>query len=110
MKVEAMEYELVVSGGRVIDPAQAIDRVTDVAFAGGKVAAVGDGLQPTPASASDASGRIVTPGLIDLHTHVVLGRHLARRRSAAPRRAAASPRWSTPAAPGPAIIRASWSM
>ena len=38
-------HDLVLKGGRVIDPSQGIDRVTDVAFAGGKVAAIGDGLQ-----------------------------------------------------------------
>ncbi|WP_406855834.1 amidohydrolase/deacetylase family metallohydrolase [Alsobacter sp. KACC 23698] len=68
-----MDYELVVSGGRVIDPSQGIDRVTDVAFAAGKVAAVGDGLAARAAQRVDASGRIVTPGLIDLHTHVYWG-------------------------------------
>jgi dihydroorotase len=68
-----MEYELVVSGGRVIDPSQNIDRIADVAFAGGRVAAVGDGLASRAAQRVDASGRIVTPGLIDLHTHVYWG-------------------------------------
>src|SRR4051812_37386765 len=68
-----MDYELVVSGGRVIDPSQSIDRITDVAFSGGKVAAVGDGLATRAAHRVDAAGRIVTPGLIDLHTHVYWG-------------------------------------
>ena len=36
-------YDLVLKGGRVIDPAQGIDRVTDVAFAAGRVARIGDG-------------------------------------------------------------------
>ena len=36
--------DLVLKGGRVIDPSQGIDKVTDIAFAAGKVAAVGDGL------------------------------------------------------------------
>lgn len=66
-----MAYDLVLKNGRVIDPSQGIDRVTDVAFANGKVAAVGDGL--TAAEARDVTGRIVTPGLIDLHTHVYWG-------------------------------------
>ena len=66
-----MQYELVLRNGRVIDPSQGIDRVTDVAFAAGKVAAVGDGLQGR--TERDVTGRIVTPGLIDLHTHVYWG-------------------------------------
>lgn len=66
-----MSYDLVLTGGRVIDPSQGIDRVADVAFAGGRVAAVGDGL--TGADIRDAAGLIVTPGLIDLHTHVYWG-------------------------------------
>ncbi len=63
--------DLVLKGGRVIDPAQAIDRVTDIAFAGGKVAAIGDGLSGK--DTRDVRGKIVSPGLIDLHTHVYWG-------------------------------------
>ena len=64
-------HDLVLKGGRVIDPAQNIDRVTDIAFADGKVAAIGDGLQGR--DTRDVSGKMVTPGLIDLHTHVYWG-------------------------------------
>ncbi|MFO7855434.1 MAG: amidohydrolase/deacetylase family metallohydrolase [Paracoccaceae bacterium] len=63
--------DLVLRGGRVLDPSQGIDRVTDVAFAGGKVEAIGDGLEAP--DVWDVSGLIVTPGLIDLHTHVYWG-------------------------------------
>src|SRR5204862_4337472 len=41
---DTMAYDLILKGGRVIDPSQNIDRVTDVAFSGGKVAKVGDNL------------------------------------------------------------------
>ena len=68
-----MAFDLVLRGGRVIDPSQSIDRVTDVAFAGGRVAAIGDGLAADARSVEDAAGLIVTPGLIDLHTHVYWG-------------------------------------
>lgn len=67
------DFDCVVSGGRVIDPGQSIDRVADVAFAGGRVVAVGDDLAPRARRRLDATGRIVTPGLIDLHTHVYWG-------------------------------------
>jgi len=69
-----MTAELILKGGRVIDPAQKIDRVADVAFGGGKVLAVGENLAAGPGTeVRDVSGRIVSPGLIDLHTHVYWG-------------------------------------
>jgi len=63
--------DLVLKGGRVIDPSQGLDKVTDIAFAGGKVAAIGDNL--SGADTRDIKGRILSPGLIDLHTHVYWG-------------------------------------
>ena len=69
-----MTYDLILRGGRVIDPSQRIDAVMDVAFAGGKVAKVGPKLEgDAKTDVRDVSGRIVTPGLIDLHTHVYWG-------------------------------------
>ncbi len=72
-KKSDMPFELVLRNGRVIDPSQGIDRITDVAFSDGKVAAIGEGLDPGSADVRDVTGRIVTPGLIDLHTHVYWG-------------------------------------
>src|SRR5882724_9028463 len=69
-----MPFDLVLRGGRVIDPSQKLDAVTDVAFAAGKVAAVGNALKVDGGTdVRDVSGTIVTPGLIDLHTHVYWG-------------------------------------
>ncbi len=68
-----MAYDLILRNGRVIDPAQNLDRVTDVAFADGRVAAIGERLDAGSATVKDVSRRIVTPGLIDLHTHVYWG-------------------------------------
>jgi len=66
-----MTADLVLRGGRIIDPSQNLDRVTDVAFKDGVVAAIGDGLPGQ--IVRDVSGFIVSPGLIDLHTHVYWG-------------------------------------
>ena len=67
-------YDLVITGGHVIDPANGIDRVTSVAVRDGKVAAVGDDIDAAQATSRiDAAGQYVTPGLVDLHTHVYWG-------------------------------------
>ena len=68
-----MGYDLVLRNGRVVDPSQRIDRIADVAFADGRVAAVGVRLDASGAQVRDVAGLIVTPGLIDLHTHVYWG-------------------------------------
>ena len=66
----AHRYDLIVLGGRVIDPSQGIDGVRDVALADGKVALVAENIPADQAqNVIDATGTIVTPGLIDLHTH-----------------------------------------
>ena len=63
-------YDLVIRGGRVIDPGRGLDGVMDVAVAGGKIAAVlPAGSAPEAARTFDASGTFVVPGLIDIHTH-----------------------------------------
>jgi dihydroorotase len=67
-------YDLLLSGGHVIDPRNAINGVRDVAIAGGKIAAVAPRLNPADAlKAIDVSGLYVTPGLVDIHTHVYAG-------------------------------------
>jgi dihydroorotase len=69
-----MTYDLILRGGRVIDPSQKLDAVTDIAFSEGKVARIGPGLKADAnTDVRSASGAIVTPGLIDLHTHVYWG-------------------------------------
>ena len=69
-----MAYDLVLKGGRVIDPSQNIDQVTDIAFVRGKVAKLGANLAREQAhEVRDVAGYIVSPGLIDLHTHVYWG-------------------------------------
>src|SRR5438128_2620045 len=69
-----MAFDLILKGGRIIDPSQKLDRVADIAFAGGKVAKIDAGLRPDRGTeVRDLTGHIVTPGLIDLHTHVYWG-------------------------------------
>jgi dihydroorotase len=64
----------VIKGGRVIDPSQKIDGPMDVAVSRGKIAGILPDIAPREAGTLiDAAGKIVTPGLIDLHTHVYDG-------------------------------------
>lgn len=65
-------HDLILKGGRVIDPSQKHDGVADVAFTGGKVSGFGKDLKGGH-EIRDVSGFIVTPGLIDMHTHVYWG-------------------------------------
>ncbi len=68
-------YDLALTGGNLLDPAQGInDAPRDVAFKDGKVAAVADRIDPSHAAQSiDVTGKLVTPGLIDLHGHFYHG-------------------------------------
>src|ERR1700758_2109365 len=63
------KYDLIVKGGRVIDPSRKLDAIRDVAIAGGRIVAVAANLQADSADTLDARGRLVVPGLIDIHTH-----------------------------------------
>ena len=68
-----MQADLILKNGRVIDPASGTDDVLDVAVSGEKIIMVGKGLQAEGADSIDCTDLIVTPGLIDLHTHVYWG-------------------------------------
>jgi dihydroorotase len=65
----AANYDLIVKGGRVVDPARRLDAVRDVAVANGKIVAIGANIAPGSAQVVDARGKLVVPGLIDIHTH-----------------------------------------
>ena len=67
----ADKFDLVIKGGRVIDPARKFDAVRDVAVAQGKVAAIRENIEAGGAEVLDARGKLVVPGLIDIHTHAL---------------------------------------
>ncbi|MDQ3613278.1 MAG: amidohydrolase/deacetylase family metallohydrolase [Chloroflexota bacterium] len=74
MSPENSAYDVVITGGHVIDPANNVSRVADVAIRDGVIAAVEDGIGADQARRHiDATGQYVTPGLVDLHTHIYWG-------------------------------------
>lgn len=69
-----MSFDLLIKGGHVVDPATGLDDVRDVAVTGDRIVAVERSLPvETATRVIDATGRLVTPGLIDMHTHVYWG-------------------------------------
>ena len=63
-----MRYDMILKNGRIIDPANGIDAIADVAVRNGKIEAVGPGLSDC-GKEIDVEGLLVTPGLIDAHFH-----------------------------------------
>jgi dihydroorotase len=67
----AQPFDLVIRGGEVIDPSQSLRGIRDVGIRYGQIAAVEAAIDPARAKRSiDAKGKLVTPGLVDLHTHI----------------------------------------
>jgi len=64
-----VRYDLLIKGGRVIDPSVRLDAIRDVAISGGRIAAVDANITASAAQTIDARGKIVCAGLIDIHTH-----------------------------------------
>ena len=63
------KFDLIVKGGRVIDPSRNLDAIRDVAIADGRIASIEANITADSAETIDAHGKLVVPGLIDIHTH-----------------------------------------
>ena len=69
-----MQFDILVRGGRVIDPATGLDALRDIGIAAGRIAAIEPSVPGDRArQVIEASGCLVTPGLVDLHSHVYWG-------------------------------------
>ena len=62
-------YDLIIRGGRIIDPSARLDAASDVAIAGGRIVLVAPSIKADAVETIDAHGKLVVPGLIDIHTH-----------------------------------------
>lgn len=72
--VSAQNYDIILKGGRVIDPRNQIDDILDVAISEGKIAMVAENIREEEGlKVIDVGGLYVVPGLIDPHTHVFVG-------------------------------------
>ncbi|MEX1212874.1 MAG: amidohydrolase/deacetylase family metallohydrolase [Balneolaceae bacterium] len=72
--LQAQSFDILLKGGHLIDPKNGIDQMMDVAIADGKVARVARSIPESDAEqVIDVSGLYVSPGLIDLHTHIFFG-------------------------------------
>jgi len=65
----AASYDLIIKGGRVIDPSVRLDAIRDVAISGGRIVGVEAAIAGDAADTLDARGKLVVPGLLDIHTH-----------------------------------------
>lgn len=71
--VAAQPYELLIRGGHVIDPAHALNGVMDVAISQGRIVKVASKIDEAAEKVIRADGLYVSPGFIDIHTHVFVG-------------------------------------
>jgi dihydroorotase len=63
------KYDLILKGGRVVDPSKKLNAIRDVAIAKGRIAAIQAEISGGDVETIDVHGKLVLPGLIDIHTH-----------------------------------------
>jgi dihydroorotase-like cyclic amidohydrolase len=68
--VPRARWDLLVRGGRVVDPCSGVDGRRDVAVSGGRIAAVAPSVAGSAETTVDAAGQLVLPGLVDAHVHL----------------------------------------
>ncbi|MCU1280581.1 MAG: dihydroorotase, multifunctional complex type [bacterium] len=90
-----MPAALLLKGGRVIDPAAEIDKVSDVLIEDGVIKAVESGARSDGARVIDCAGKVVAPGFVDLHVHLREPGHEYKEDIASGARAAAAGGFTT---------------
>ena len=70
MNASEAAYDLVLTGGRLCDPATRLDRHCDLAVKDDRIAAIGSGLASCARQVIELDGKLVTAGWVDLHVHV----------------------------------------
>jgi dihydroorotase len=63
------KYDLIIQGGRLVDPSRKLDAIRDLAIANGRIVVVQANISAKATETMDARGKLVVPGLIDIHTH-----------------------------------------
>ena len=68
-RVFAAPYDMIVRGGRVIDPSLRLNTIADIGISDGRIVDLGPNITGDSAETIDAQGKLVVPGLLDVHTH-----------------------------------------
>ena len=69
-EMESSMYQILIKKGRLVDPANQKDEICDILIRDGKVQKIAPDITEAEAEVIDAAGKVVMPGLIDLHVHL----------------------------------------